>query len=62
MRTGTSLIDTLGSPYGSDNPSTIGFIGAVDIRNESMMYSDNVSSRTLRDAKGVKFESNLPLF
>ena len=54
-------MDTLGSPYGSENPTAGGVFGSGNLRNGAMMYSDNASSRTLRNAKVVKVEVNLKL-
>ena len=52
---------TLGRPYGSENPTNSGVIGASNIRKDAMMYSANALSRKLRDNKGVRFEAELPL-
>ena len=54
-------MDTVCSPYGSDNTTAGGVIGTGKLMNDSMMYSANTSSRTLRDAKGVRVEANLQL-
>ena len=56
---GTAQMDKLGSPYGYDNPTTIRFIGGGKLSNDSMMYSTNASSNTLRDAEGIKFEAEI---
>ena len=52
---------TLGRPYGSENPTNSGVIGASNIKKGAMMYSDNALSRKLSDNKGVRFEAELPL-
>ena len=57
----TPQMDTLGSPYGYDNPTTSGVLGAKNLRKETMIYSSNASNQMLGDAKGVKVEANLPL-
>ena len=54
-------MDNIGSPYVSENPTANGFLSAGKPRNYAMMYSDNTSSRTLTDAKGVKVEPTLLL-
>ena len=59
--TGTLKMDTLGSLYGSDNPTTSGVLCAGELINDAMMYSDNASSCTLSDAKCVKAEADPPL-
>ena len=59
--TETPRIDTLGSLYGYDNPTSSGFLGANELSNDAMMYSANASSRTLRDEEGVKVEADLQL-
>ena len=51
-------MDTLGSPYGSDNPTASGVLGSVKLSNYVMMYSVNVSSLMLRYDKGVRFEAD----
>ena len=55
---GTPQMDTLGSPYGSDNPTASGVLGSVKLSNYVMMYSVNVSSLMLRYDKGVMFEAD----
>ena len=52
---------TLGRPYGSENPTHSGVIGAINLSKDAMMYSANSLSRKLSDNKGVKFEAELPL-
>ena len=52
---------TLGIPYGYDNPTASGFLGAGELRNDSMVYSDNLPSCKLRGDKGVRVEANLQL-
>ena len=60
-RTGFPQINMLGSPSRSVNPTAIGVLGAVNLRNDAMMYCANTTSRTLRDARGIKVEANIPL-
>ena len=55
-------MDTLGSPYESENPTASEVFGADEIRNDDMMYSANISIATLRYAKGSKAEYDLQLF
>ena len=55
-------MDMLGRPYEYENPTASDVLGARDLRNESMVYYGNAPSSTLRGAKGVKVESDLPLF
>ena len=54
-------MDTLGRPYRSENPTDSGVLDTDKLRNDAMMYSDNVSSIKLRDAKGLNVESDLQL-
>ena len=54
-------MDMIGSPYGSDNPTASGALGAGELSKYAMMYSSNDSSGTLRYAKVVKVEAYLPL-
>ena len=49
-------MDTICSPYGPENPTDSGVLGAVNFRRDYMLY---VSGHTLRYAKVVKFEANL---
>ena len=60
--TGTPLIDTLVSMYGSNNTTPSGVLGAGKLRNDVMIYYANASSRTLRYANFFKVEANLQLF
>ena len=45
------LMDTLDSPYGYDNITTSGVIGANELMSDAMMYSNSASSIMLRDDK-----------
>ena len=51
----------LGRPYGSENPTASGVLGASELRNDAIMYSVNAPSRTLRYSKGVKVEYDLQI-
>ena len=57
----TPQMYTLGRLYGSENPTASGVIGAGDLRKDAMMYSANALSLKLSDAKGDKFEAELPI-
>ena len=43
----TLRMDTLGSPYGYDNTTTSGVLGAENHRKDTMMYSSNASNQML---------------
>ena len=55
-------MDTLYSQYVYENPTTSAVLGDDELTNDSMMYSVNASSFTLRYSKGVRVESNIQLF
>ena len=55
-------MDFFFSPQGSENPTSIVVLGAVNLRNDAMIYSTSASSCTLSDANGVKVEADLPIF
>ena len=57
--TENAQMNKLGSLYGYESPTASGVIGARKLRNDVLIYSDNESSCTLRNAKDVKVESNL---
>ena len=55
-------MDMLFSPQGSENPTSIVVLGAVNLRNDAMIYSTSASSCTLSDDNGVKVEADLQIF
>ena len=57
--TETPQMDNLGSPYVSENTISGGVIGASQLRNYSMIYSENSLGCMLRDDKGVKVEAEI---
>ena len=54
-------MDKIVSPFVSQSPNNSEVIDANQLNNDSMIYSANASSHTLRDAKGVKVEADLQL-
>ena len=52
-------MDNLSSPYGSENPTASGVLGASKFSNDAIMYYADESSCTLMDAKGFKVESKI---
>ena len=54
-------MDKLGILYGYENTTASGVLGAGNLRNDAMMYSDNASIRMFKDDKGVKVESKIQI-
>ena len=55
-------IETIGIPCASYSPIAILFLLTDEIRNSAMICSAIVSSCMLRDARGIRVDSGIPLF
>ena len=55
-------MDMLISPQGSENSTPIVVLGAVNLRNDAIIYYTSASSCTLSNANDVKVEAGLPIF